>query len=125
MASLQDFIDRVWTILDMPPAGPLLVVGTEPDDPYRCVLAYNLGLPVLCVPAGGPREPAWDFAIRFDNRLDARRVGIVMDLEWRASPPAVKLPDELIDLVVADHLGKVEADDMGFLRGWWVPMDRG
>lgn len=126
MASLRDFVDRVRTLVDMPPAGPLIVLGTEPDDPKHCVLARNLGIEIHAG-VGGDRHRggAWPFAMRFRDRLEARRVGIVMDLEWAAQPPVVKLPDPLVDLVVADHFGKVEADDIGFLRGWWVPIDEG
>src|SRR4051794_22217881 len=111
MASLQGFVDRVRTLLDMPLAGPLVVTGTEADDPRNCVLARNLGIQIHAGLGGNRREGAWSFAMRFSERLEARRVGIVMDLEWTSNPPAVRLPDALVDLVVADHFGKVEADE--------------
>ena len=63
--------------------------------------------------------------IRFRDRLTARRVGIVMGLEWTPHPAEVRLPDQVIDLAVSQGVGRVEADEDGNLRGWWVPASRG
>lgn len=122
MASLVDFIDRVRTLQDLPPHGAVALAGTDPDDEDACVLAVALGCRVTSVGGDDGGGPEWLYAMRFDDRLLARRIGVVLGLEWRAEPPAVRLPDAVMDLAVSQHLGKVEADDVGFLRGWWVPM---
>jgi hypothetical protein len=61
--------------------------------------------------------------MRFEDRLTARRIGVVTGQEWIAEPPEVDLPDALIDLAVASHYDLVEPDEWGFVAGWWVPDD--
>lgn len=125
MASLLDFVERIRVLQDLPPVGAVDLSGTVPDDAERCVLATALGGLVHAVGGTGPDDAVWTSALIVDDRLTARRIGIVMGLEWRADPPAVRLPDEVADLGVAQHYGTVEADDMGFLRCWWIPVDEG
>src|SRR4051794_38163389 len=123
MASLLDFVERIRTLQDLPLAGAIVLLGTVPDDPEQCVLAAALGAPVGPVGGTGPDDHEWDAALWLSDRLTARRIGIVMGLEWRADPPAVRLPGDVADLAVSQHRGCVEADEIGFLRGWWVPSD--
>jgi hypothetical protein len=118
MASLLDFIERVRTLQDLPPLGMVVIAGTLPDDDEACVLAAALGCPVRAV---GQGDDEWLYAMCFGDRLVARRVGIIMELPWRAEPPAVRVPDEVADLAVAQHHGRVEGDDIGLLHCWWVP----
>lgn len=124
MASLMNFVERVRTLQDLPLLGAIVLRGTEADDPDNCVLAQALGASIGSVGAGTPDDPAWPIlGLRVKDRLTARRIGIVMDLGWRGDPPAVALPDAVTDLAVSQSRGCVEADEMGFLRGWWVPAD--
>lgn len=118
MASLLDFINRVRTLQDLPAHPAVSLADTEPDDEEKCVLGHALGVPVGGSDAKGRDDK---LVMRFNERLVARRVGIVMGLSWTPEPPEVDLPDALVDLTVAQHFGYVEADDIGFLRGWWVP----
>ena len=122
MASLIDFIDRVRVLLDQPALGAVAVLGTVPDDDEHSILPTALGCTVTSVD-GTEDDPEWLYAMRFADRLVARRVGIVMGLAWRPDPPAVRLPWEVADLAVAEHYGCVERDEVGFLRGWWVTPD--
>lgn len=122
MASLVDFIDRVRTLQDLPPHGVLALTGTEPDNEDACALATALGCRVTSVGGDDGGGPEWLHAMRFDDRLLPRRIGVVLGLDWRADPPAVRLPDAVADVAVSQHMGKVEADDVGLLRGWWVPL---
>ena len=120
MASLIDFCDRVRVLQDLPTLGAIALVGTEPDDEDNCVLAKALGCKVRDCESPNPGV-SWHHAMWFADRLTARRVGIIMGLPWRADPPCVKLPDDVADLAVSQHMGCVERDEVGFLRGWWVP----
>lgn len=117
MASLLDFVERIRALQDLPPVGSLVLAGTVADDEHSCVLAEALGCAVGDVETA---QGSWMFAMTFDDRMVARRIGIVMGLEWSANPAAVKLPVEISDLAVAQHFGLAEADGLGFLRGWWV-----
>lgn len=124
MASLLEFVERVRALQDLPPVGAIDLAATIPDDAERCVLSTALGGTVHAVGWNDQGcDPLWTSALIVEDRLVARRIGIVMGLEWQADPPAVRLPDEVGDLGVAQHWGVVEADDMGFLRCWWVPVD--
>jgi hypothetical protein len=126
VASLLDFVERIRALQDLPPIGAIELSETVADDAERCLLATALGGTVHAVgwddPAG---DPLWTSALIVADRLTARRIGIVMGLDWRADPPAVRLPDEVADVAVAQHVGAVEADDVGFLRCWWIPLDHG
>jgi hypothetical protein len=97
------------------------VAGTVPDDENRSILSTALGCTVTSVGGCDGSDPEWLSAMVFEERLVARRIGVVMRLPWRVDPPAVRLPDEIADLRVSEHRGCIEADEVGFLRGWWVP----
>jgi hypothetical protein len=115
MASLVDFINRVRTLQDLPKLLAVPVAGTERDDDEKCILASALDVQVCS------DEERNEWVMRFSDRRLARRVGIVMGLPWRLDPPEVTLPDPLIDLCVSEHFGFIEADEIGFLKCWWVP----
>ncbi len=124
MASLIDFVDRLRILQDLPTRGVVALSGTEVNDDENCLLARAL----LCrvgtvVGKCTTLDPDWPWAMRFSDRLLTRRVGIIMGLEWLPTPRAVRLPDAVADLGVAQHNGWVEADDLGLLSGWWVPAD--
>lgn len=104
--------------MDLPPMGGLALAGTLVDDEERCVLATALGCPVRSV---GEGDDEWLSAVCVPDRNVARRIGVIMGLPWRAEPPAVRLPDSVADVSVAQHYGAVEADEIGMLRCWWVP----
>jgi hypothetical protein len=115
MASLLDFVNRVRTIQDLDEIPYLLLDGTETDDGENCVLARALGVPIYPVDHGDRME------MHFRTAQMARRVGVVMYLEWRSDPPAVLLPHEVSDVAVADHLELVRGDEFGVLQSWLVP----
>lgn len=124
VTSVLDFINRVRTLQNLDEWGALPLLGTEADDERNDVVASALGGPV-----GESEHPEWAaqgrWVMRLPDRLTARRVGIVTGLEWLPEPPAVRLPDALVDLAVAQHLDVVVHDGIGFVRGWWVPGDEG
>lgn len=120
MASLLDFVERVRTLQDLPLVGAISLSDAVVDDEERCVLALALGCRVGGVETS---EGEWPMAMHFPDRLLARRIGIVMGLPWSATPPAVRLPDAIADVAVSHHFGLTEAGELGFLRGWWVPVD--
>ncbi len=122
MVSVLDFINRVRTLQDLGEWGALPLLRTEADDEHHDVVASALGVSV-----GESEHHDWAaqgrWVMRFADRLTARRIGIVTGLEWRGDPPEVQLPDALVDLAVSQHLDIVVRDDVGFVRGWWVPGD--
>lgn len=118
MASVLDFINRVRTLIDLPETAAVVITGTDPGSDDNCVVAQALGVSIGESEAEGSGE---HWVMRFTDRLVARRVGIVMGLRWTADPPEVELPSPIVDLAVSQHFGVLEVDDVGFLRGWWVP----
>lgn len=124
MTSVLDFINRVRTICELTEWVELPFLGTEPDHETGCVVAAALGVPV-----GESGNPEWAaqglWVMRFDDLRLARRVGVVTGQAWLSESPEVRLPEVLVDLAVAQHLDAVVPDDVGFVRGWWVPTGNG
>jgi len=120
VVSVLDFINRIRTLQQLDEWNALPLLGAEADDEHNDVVAAALGVPV-----GESEHPDWaaqgHWVMRFPDRLTARRVGIVCGLAWLPEPPEVRLPDALVDLAVSQHLDVVVRDDVGFVRGWWVP----
>jgi hypothetical protein len=120
VVSVLAFINRIRTLRDLDEWSALPLLGTEADDDHNDVVAAALGVPV-----GESEHPEWGaqsrWVMRFADRLTARRVGIACGLEWVPEPPEVRLPDALVDLAVSQHLDVVVRDEVGYVRGWWVP----
>src|SRR4051812_39532675 len=119
MISLLEFVNRIRTLIDLTEMPCIWLTGTAQDDEANCIVATALGLPVgQSENLGWSAESRW--VMRMPDRATARLVGIVTDLDWRADPPEVALPDEVIDLAVSHHFAAVESDDIGVLAAWWV-----
>jgi hypothetical protein len=124
MANLMEWVNRVRTLQDLPAIGAIHVAD-NPDDADECVVAGAIGCRVegLNDVAFGRQGRSWEWTMRFDERLLARRVGIVMGLPWLPDPPAVELPVASVDLACAESFGRLETDWLNLLTGWWVPAD--
>lgn len=74
---------------------------------------------------GASEHPAWgetiSFVLRLPDRRTAKLVGICTEQEWVGEQREVVLPDELVDLLVATTNSLTLRNEVGFLRGWFVP----
>jgi len=123
MASLIEFAEEVRVLQDLPGLnGVITLAGTERDDVDKGVVPQALGVRVGQSCKRRWRCRPW-WSMFFDDRLTARRVGIVLGLDWCPTGREVRLPWPVVDLEVAASKGLVESDEMGWLAGWWVPDD--
>ena len=118
--SVLDYVNRVRALLGSSVLPGLPLLGTEADAEGRDVLGTALGVQI-----GWSEHPDWAirerWVMRFDDASTAARVATALGAEWVAKPPEVVLPDELVDLAVAEHLDVVVEDEEGWVRGWWIP----
>lgn len=124
MISVLDYVNRVRALLGSPVLPGLPLLGTGADAEGRDILGTALGVPI-----GGSERHDGSFGerwvMRFDHTSTAERVATALASEWVAEPPEVVLPDELVDLAVAEHYDVVVEGEEGWLRGWWIPDDDG
>lgn len=119
---LLRFINQVRGVHELGMLRCLNLLGTDPFDEQRCVLAQALNCEV-----GGSANPTWDAAahwvMRFDDLWTARTVGIVTEQEWLPDVFEVRLAERLVDFAVSAHHDLIETDDLGFVSAWFVPRD--
>jgi len=119
---LLDFVNAVRALQGREPVDTLPLVATEADDDRDGFVAVTLGCE-----AGDALDPEWSaqdrWVLRFSASRDAEDVAAMFGLPLSRRYNEVMAPADLVDLMVSEHFGLVEADDEGFVRGWWVPID--
>lgn len=76
------------------------------------------------MPVGASDHDDWrtdsKWVMRLPSAAIVHMIGLATELDWRADPAEVALPEELIDLAVSYRFAALEGDDLGRLTAWWV-----